>query len=112
MTTGAPVIQQHPSSLSVNEGDEAVLGCSFVGAPAPATDIRWLKNGEPLRGPVLPVAGPRNSTLTFAASVVDAGEYLCLIETIGHRPALRSHVATLQVRGNRLEVSTFYFCYH
>lgn len=96
-----PVIQQHPVSVSANEDESVSLSCTFTGAPAPATTIHWLKDGQSLNDPPRPVQGPRNSTLKFVMALRrHTGNYACRVKTIGH-PAVESQTATLNVRGKK-----------
>ena len=98
----APIIQQHPISLSVNEGEEVALSCSFIGTPYPATEIKWLKNGKLISEKTTPpLQGLHNSTLRLAATTSDAGDYSCSVETFGHQ-SVKTTKATLVVRGMML----------
>ena len=106
-----PVIYQHPIGASVNEGDDVSMTCSFTGVASPATTINWLKDGQPLPDSFSPPAqGWRNSSLLFAPTVkAHAGNYVCLVETIGH-PSVTSQPAFLYVRGlSFLFLFGFYF---
>ena len=94
-----PIIQQHPNSLSVSEGQKTLLVCSFIGVPHPASTIKWVKDNRPLPEKLVPVQGLRNSSLVIpTAQLNDAGDYACIIETSGQKP-VRSRRATVQVRG-------------
>ncbi len=100
------MIQQHPLSTSVNEGEEAVMSCTFAGAPPPASTVRWMKDGQPLGDNLFAVQqGSRNATLRFVSvGKQHAGSYACHVHTIGHQP-VPSYPAILQVRGNiRLDI--------
>lgn len=74
------------------------MSCVFVGNPAPATSIQWLKDGQPLSSPK-PLQAPRNSTITLVSvGKRHAGNYVCVVKTFGH-PPVSSQPAVLQVRG-------------
>ena len=96
--TGPPVIQQHPTTISVNEGEEAELSCSFSGEASPITTVTWFKDNKPTADFVTPVQSAHNSLLRLTATTNSAGNYFCVVETIGNPPVV-SQVAALSVRG-------------
>ena len=93
------MIQQHPVSISVNEGEESLLSCTYSGASPPATSVRWFKDGQPLPESLQGVhLGTRNASLRFSSTGKQhAGSYGCTVHTIGHHP-VTSQAASLQVR--------------
>lgn len=99
------MIQQHPTSMSANEGETATMSCSFSGAPPPASSVRWTKDGYPLPDSLQAVVqGSRNGTLRFSSvGKLHAGSYACHVHTIGHQP-VPSQPANLLVRGNIIKL--------
>ena len=95
------MIEQHPTNVSVDEGQEVTMSCSYSGWPSPVTTISWLKDQQPisLLSSTVPLQDGRNSTLKLTANADLAGSYVCLVKTMGH-PVVASQPALLSVRGN------------
>ena len=110
LPVGRPVIEQHPIDVSVDEGEEVAMTCNYSGWPAPVTTISWLKDQQPISSFIVPLEGDRNSTLKLTASADLAGNYVCLVQTMGH-PVVASQPALLSVRGNFPPFSYLLFFY-
>ncbi|XP_046400427.1 inactive tyrosine-protein kinase 7-like [Ischnura elegans] len=113
----APKIDIGPLDLAVEEGQWAMLPCSFKGSPYPATKVKWLKEGaivaitgsHPTSAAsgamgVLSSPTPRvrahinNGSITFSPSHPDdTGQYQCSVEAHGYPPIL-SNNATFVVK--------------
>lgn len=101
--SAAPTLLSSPASITVTEGSNATFECSYTGDESPVTNVRWLKDGEPLReggGPprhlVTDVRG--NVTLFFrSVDISDTGRYKCEISTKGF-PLVFSEHADLLVK--------------
>ena len=98
MRAGIAVIQNHPISQTVIEDQPVLLSCSFIGTPAPASKILWLKDGKAFSNPAAE-QGLWNSSLRFIADPRNAGDYACVVHTIGQH-AVTSQTATVHVASN------------
>uniref|UniRef100_A0A7N5KTI0 Hemicentin 2 n=1 Tax=Ailuropoda melanoleuca TaxID=9646 RepID=A0A7N5KTI0_AILME len=75
----APVLQGEAFSYLVEPvGSSVQLDCVVHGAPAP--DIRWIKDGLPLRGSRLRYRLQNGSLTIRRTEIDDAGQYQCLAE--------------------------------
>lgn len=98
----APSLVASPESLTVTEGNPATMSCSYIGAEPPATHVRWLKDGEPLResgGPIRHRVTDLRGNVTLLLKSVDLsdkGSYKCEIFTKGF-PSIYSEHADLNV---------------
>ncbi|KAG8225401.1 hypothetical protein J437_LFUL004601 [Ladona fulva] len=108
-----PTLLEGPVDLNVEEGQWAMMPCSFEGSPYPATKVHWLREGGTMvvAGSHSPSAAsgamgvpssptPRvrahanNGSITFSpAHPGDTGRYQCSVEAHGF-PPIRSPVAT------------------
>lgn len=114
----APSVSSHPLDLTVDEGEETTLTCSYTGSPPPVTRVTWQHDDRPLRpagnggsantDPITAAVngngGPGhlntypNGTLHIRnVGLSDSGDYFCSVNTTGF-PVQTAKVATLQVR--------------
>ena len=92
------MIEQHPASVSVDEGEEVTMSCSYSGWPSPVTSVSWTKDLRPIAASIVSLQDGRNSTLKLTANADLAGNYVCVVKTVGHA-AVASQTAVLNVRG-------------
>ncbi|KAL1485994.1 hypothetical protein MTO96_031585 [Rhipicephalus appendiculatus] len=93
----APSLSSHPLDLTVDEGEETTLTCSYSGSPPPVTRVMWQHDDRPLR-PAGHLTTHPNGTLQIRnVGLSDAGDYFCSVNTTGF-PVQTAKVATLQVR--------------
>ncbi|XP_014250092.1 inactive tyrosine-protein kinase 7-like [Cimex lectularius] len=76
--TTKPVITLNPTSVTVDEGNNALLQCEFQGS-SKFTRLQWVKDNTPLRGHRF-VEGQFSLAITNVVPS-DEGEYLCQITT-------------------------------
>ncbi|XP_071450356.1 inactive tyrosine-protein kinase 7 [Hetaerina americana] len=113
-----PKIEIGPIDLAVEEGQWAMLPCSFKGSSYPATKVKWLREGATvvvtgshptpssasgaMGVPSSPTPRVRahinNGSITFSPSHPgDTGRYQCSVEAHGYPPILSS-IATFVVK--------------
>ena len=80
--TVIPVIHASATSVTVNEGDTAILDCNATGNPIPS--VSWLQNSLPV-----PIPGDsriqqaaNNSLILSGVTRDDEGAYVCQAENI------------------------------
>jgi glucose/arabinose dehydrogenase len=93
--TTTPYITQHPSSITVAEGQAATFTVSSLGSNP--MQYQWQKNGSD-------IPNATNSTYTFNVSSGDEGAYRVMVSNAAGSVA--SNVATLTVIDNALPTAT------
>ncbi|XP_043256636.1 tyrosine-protein kinase-like otk [Colletes gigas] len=97
-----PTLISSPESQSVMKGDSVTMTCSYSGMDPPVTQVRWLKDGEPLKetgGPSRHNVSDHHGNVTLylrSSDLSDKGAYVCEVFTKGF-PSVLSEPANLAV---------------
>lgn len=98
-----PTVTYSPKSLTIMEEESISLSCGYKGEHPPVTQVKWLRDNEPLKesgGPTRYRINDHsgNVTLYFRnVDLADKGSYKCEVSTKGF-PSITSESATITVQ--------------
>nr|CAH7727893.1 unnamed protein product [Callosobruchus chinensis] len=106
VVTTKPKITSHPSSVTVDENETAILSCEYDSTESlPHTVVKWRKDGKSLKhdydesSPAhqrIKIYRHNGTLVIHNTQTSDRGEYVCEVITAGHKPVL-SKPATISV---------------